>query len=244
MNHDTLLKELDELHIEYHGTTEFGEYIIKVEQDDMNESPREWDNLGTMYCWHSRYNLGDYNDNPYSSPNAMIHDLSGLFEDELTEYLTEEDLEKCYDAAIKNHIILPLYLYDHGGITMNTTGFSCGWDSGQVGYIVMSYENIRKEYNWKNITKKRREQIEKYLTGEVETYDHYLTGSVYWYSIEKGEDEELVDSCGGFYGYYTDDDGYMIGEIKSAIKYDIEHTPQQTEMELPIIQSSQQEMRI
>jgi len=79
----------------------------------------------------------------------------------LTEYLTEEDLAKCYNAAIKTHIILPLYLYDHSGITMNTTGFSCGWDSGQVGYIVMSYEKIRKEYNWKNITKKRRTQIEK-----------------------------------------------------------------------------------
>ena len=29
-------------------------------------------------------------------------------------------------------VILPLYLYDHSGITMNTCGFSCPWDSGQV----------------------------------------------------------------------------------------------------------------
>ena len=26
-----------------------------------------------------------------------------------------------------NVVCLPLYLYDHGGITMNTTGFACSW---------------------------------------------------------------------------------------------------------------------
>jgi len=240
MNHDKLLKELDELHIEYNDTTEFGDYVIKVEHDDMSESPREWDNLGRMVCWHSRYNLGD--DHGFGTPSVFAHMLSGLYSEEITEYLDDEQFEKCWDAACKDHIIIPLYLYDHSGITMSCSPFACPWDSGQVGYIYISYEDIRKEYGWKRITKKRREQIVKYLVGEVETYDHYLTGSVYGFSIEKGEDEEHVDSCWGFLGYYTDDDGYMISVIKDAIKYDIEHTPQQ--QELPIIQSSQTEMRV
>jgi len=229
MNHDTLLKELDELHIEYHDTTEFGDYVIKVEPDHDPMNPRvDWDNLGTMVCWHSRYNLGD--EHSYSDPDSFFHDLSGLYEDEMTDYLEDEQMDKCREAAYHKNIILPLYLYDHSGITMRTTGFSCPWDSGQVGYLYISLEDVRKEYGWKRITKKRRAQIEKYLTGEVETYDHYLTGSVYGYTIEKGEDEEHVDSCWGYFGYYTDDDGYMLSVIKDAIKYDIEHTPQQTEI--------------
>ena len=34
-------------------------YTLKVEQDDMPESPRAWDNICSMVCWHSRYDLGD-----------------------------------------------------------------------------------------------------------------------------------------------------------------------------------------
>lgn len=226
MNHDTL--NLDELHIEYNDTTEFGDYTIKIDHDDMAESPREWDNTGTMVCWHSRYNLGD--EHSYLNPDHFFHVLSGLYEDEQTEYLEQDQIDRCYEVAHKKNIILPLYLYDHSGITMRTTGFSCSWDSGRVGYIYISHEQARKEYLWERITKKRHAMVEKYLTGEVETYDHFITGSVYGFTIEKGEDEEHVDSCWGYFGYYTDDDGYMLSVIKDAIKYDIKHSPQQVEM--------------
>ena len=37
--------------------------------------------------------------------------------------------------SIDGFVFLPLYLFDHSGITMNTSGFSCPWDSGQVGWI-------------------------------------------------------------------------------------------------------------
>jgi len=227
MNHDTL--NLAELDIPYMETTTFGDYTIKIEHDDMNESPREWDNLGRMVCWHSRYNLGD--DHGYETPNVFVHILSGLYPDTSTYYLDDEQIDRCWAEVHKKNVVLPLYLYDHSGITMSTTGFSCPWDSGQVGYIYISLEDIRKEYNWKLVTKARRAQIEKYLTGEVETYDQYLTGEIYGFTITKGEDEEEVDSCWGFYGY---NDEYMISEIKSYIKYDIEHSPQQTEMVLPV----------
>jgi hypothetical protein len=34
------------------------------------ESPREWDNFGAMYCWHSRYNLGD--EQPQADPDEWL----------------------------------------------------------------------------------------------------------------------------------------------------------------------------
>lgn len=34
-------------------------YCLHITKDDMAESPREWDNLTIMACWHRRYALGD-----------------------------------------------------------------------------------------------------------------------------------------------------------------------------------------
>ena len=124
-------------------------------------------------------------------------------------------LETIVSKVDKHYIILPLYLYDHSGITMNTTGFSCQWDSGQVGYIYVSIADVKKEYNWKLLTKKRREQIEQYLKNEVSTYDDYLTGNVYGYII-KDKDGEDVDSYWGFYGDY---EKWALPEAESMIEW-------------------------
>lgn len=102
---------------------------------------------------------------------------------------------------------LPLWVYEHGGITM-----SCGdrsypyndrWDSSCAGWIMMSKETALKERigcckesNW-------REKAISDMQAEVELYDQYLTGSVYGYTLleETAPDEWTeVDSCWGFYG--------------------------------------------
>ena len=232
MNPEKMLKDLEELFIEYNDTTEFENYRIEIAQDFDPLNPRkDYDNLGTMVCFHNRYDLGDKHG--YETSNVFAHVLSGLYPDEITAYLEDDEIEKCWNAVHEKNIVLPLYLYDHSGITMRTTSFSCGWDSGCVGVIYVSLEDVRKEYGWKRITKKRRERIEGYLRGEVEIYDHYLTGSVYGFNIEREDpdgEEEHVDSCWGFFGYYTDDEGYMISVIKDAIKYDINHTPAQLDL--------------
>ena len=39
---------------------EYRGYTIRLVPDPDPENPREeWDNVGTMRCWHRRYNLGD-----------------------------------------------------------------------------------------------------------------------------------------------------------------------------------------
>ncbi len=223
MNHDALA--LNKLDIPYMETTKFGDYTIKIAHDDDAESPREWEPTGTMVCWHRNYNLGDKHN--FHDTDAMMHELSGLYDEEHTDYLEPEQLARCYKVAGEKNIILPLYLYDHSGISMSVGSFACSWDSGQVGWIYIPYETLRKEHDWKNITEARRKEATKWLEGEVETYDQYLTGNVYGFTIEKGEDDEHVDSCWGFFGY---DGKYMIDEIKSYIAHDILNTPQQIEM--------------
>jgi len=185
----------------------------RIEQDEDSQSPREYNNLGTMHCWHSRYNLGD--EQHQQDADVFLAELGGFEEDyEWSEKEYEIYKEAAEKRAYENYIILSLYLYDHSGITMNTGGFSCPWDSGQVGWLIVSKEDVRKEYGWKNLTKKRIQQIEGYLRGEVETYDQYLTGDVWGYIIEN-EEYDIYNSCWGFFGR-----DYCESEAKSSLEYE------------------------
>ena len=95
--------------------------------DDLNPTdPREVDNLGTMVCFHNRYTFGD-------ETELKSSDFSSW--EELENYLYKSE-----DALI----VIPVFLYEHSGLYINTTGFSCPWDSGQIGFIYTSKENIRK----------------------------------------------------------------------------------------------------
>lgn len=169
---------------------------VKIIRDPSPENPREsWDNLGTMAAEHRRYALGD------KRGQAKLAALLGCEADDYRRIC--ERLEKRRDI-----IALPLYLYDHSGITISTTPFSCPWDSGQVGFIFVTAEKVRAEYDWKVITKARRAKIEDYLRGEVETYDQYLVGDVFGFEVEDDEGE-MTDSCWGFYGRNPETNGIL-----------------------------------
>ena len=120
--------------------------MIKIKRDTDPQSPRDWDNLGLMVCWHRRYKLGD--EQPKSPPET-------------------------YEIP-SGAVVLPLYLYDHSGITMSTEPFSCPWDSGQVGYIFATEEKIREAFLTKKddeINDELRAKVVEELKGEVNIYD-------------------------------------------------------------------------
>jgi len=157
-------------------TEEYKDHTIKVYLDEYSESPREWDNLGTMVCFHRNYILGD------------IHDFSV---DELKKMVRRSDV-----------ISEALYLYDHSGITMSTTRdkwpFNCPWDSMQIGYIFVTKERVRKEFGRKRVTNKLIKKIHEILRSEVGIYDVYIRGDVIGYEIVNQE-EEVIDSCWGYF---------------------------------------------
>ena len=136
---------------------------IEIFQDEDSMNPRtDFDNLGTMVCFHSRYNLGDKN--------------HGFDPDSLREYVNSNEVA----------IILTLSVYEHGGISMNTGARLCRWDGTQVGVIYVTKEKIRQEYGVQRISEKLLQRITGYLRDEVGTYDQYLRGDVYGYNA--GED--------------------------------------------------------
>ncbi len=149
------------------------QYSVEVVNDDDPISPREWCNLGTILYTSLRYSLGDkWTDS--NDINSVIND--------------------------PNNIVLPVYAYIHGGVVLNTTGFSCPWDSGQSGVIYVSKEKIRNEFKVKRISPALKEKVINILRSEVEVFSNYLSGEVYGYRI-LDENKDVVDSCYGFFSY-------------------------------------------
>jgi hypothetical protein len=163
--------------------------LVKVWLDEYPENPCSWDNLGTMVCWHRRYNLG--NQHNFRSP--------------------EDFLQWVKEIGRENFVILPLYLYDHSGITISTTPFSCPWDSGQVGWIYVTKARLREEFMVKRVTKDIISRAENVLRAEVQTYNQYLRGEVYGFTLYEAEDGCFVelDSCGWFYGSDPRENGML-----------------------------------
>lgn len=94
--------------------------IIKLVHDHDAESPREWDNLGLMVCAHRRYRLGDEN----GAAKALEVIYKHLSDKQLGQIDFDAnhipDVERALEMT-GQAIMLPLYLYDHCGITMKTT---------------------------------------------------------------------------------------------------------------------------
>ena len=148
---------------------------------------KEWDNLGHMVCFHKQYTLGDKTDLNSDNFNGW---------EEIAGYLVKE---------LKAVIIYPLYLYDHSGITIKIGDFyNCGlpqgharFDSGQVGFIYVTKEDLKRE----KLTKARAKKV---LQGEIEEYDKYLRGEVFSLRREiydKNKKRLGYDAFGGYYGW-------------------------------------------
>ncbi len=150
---------------------------LKIGYDEYPENPRNWDNVGTMICFHRRYFLGDKHN---------YKNFQDFFESK--EY--------------KNFYVLrPLFLYDHSGLSISTENFvgkvpHAEWDSMQVGYIFITKDEVKKKIGLEP-TNENKDKVINMLEKEVETYNNYLGGSVYEYQVLDNENN-VIDSCGGF----------------------------------------------
>lgn len=198
---------------------EYRGYTIKIHHDDDEPlNPREdYDNLGTMVCFHRRYTLGDKD-----------HGFSNIDDD--YSNIDSDYYEKMHSNKVGEFVQLPLYLYDHGGITISTKPFNDPWDSGQVGFI---YCTKKRALEWCCGEDDWRQKTIEVLHQEVKEYDLFLTGQTYGYTIENAEGDE-VGSCWGFIQEESVDSddleknyvlGQARGEVDSQVKSD-----QETEM--------------
>lgn len=146
---------------------------IRIELDTDPMNPRkDWDPVTTIYHWHYRYDFG-----------AKI---SPMDEKDFRSFLQEQGEEVL--------ALSPLYLMDHSGLSLSVKPFGCPWDSGQVGWVVITKSRAAElgfvdhvEADWIRI-----------LQAEIKEYDQYLRGEVYGFQV-LGLDGDELESCWGFY---------------------------------------------
>lgn len=146
---------------------------VKIFIDPEPSNPRtDWDNGTIIAHWHSRYKLGE----------SRISQCSA------------DELKKQYEE-FNNPIlhIMPLYLFDHSGISISVQEFSSTWDSGQVGWVFITESKV-KEMGFTDTSPKSLKEI---IESEVKNYDAYLNGRVYGYEVYSRH-KKLIDSCWGF----------------------------------------------
>lgn len=163
---------------------------LKIQQDEYTDNPRGWETLGKI-CVSNRCKYTD--------------DESG--------FANSDELEWCDRQADlgtlerKGYIVLPLSVYDHSGVKIYIGNKCDKWDSGQIGWYIASKEDIRKWYNVKRITKKILDKVVECMEYEVKTYNAYINGDVYEFTLY--HDDEEVDSLGGFYNNTNEYKGFI-----------------------------------
>lgn len=195
-------------------TTDGRKLRLVIEQDQFSEDPRSWDNLGTMLCCHRDYQLGDCNSNRETEEQlSEICRKYGKSDEEIDEMSFGEEIRFILDQP--DICGLPLWLYDHSGISIST-GRRDTWDSSFVGLIFVEKDFylaqtcLKDEIDWK-------EAATKTLKGEIATYNDFLEGNVYQWTLyeptviirqsmdgkelsrEIDEEGEMIDSMSGFY---------------------------------------------
>lgn len=174
-------------------------YSINIVHDMYPESPREIGNFGVMCLSHKRYCLP----NETGIKVSDYDDVPGLL----------AAIQKRYGKIVYKIV----YGYDHSGLCVSTTPYSCLFDSGVLGIIFVPVDKLLKEFGRKKLSKKLREHVESILTAEVAVYDSYLQGEVYGFQIVD-EDGDEVTSCYGFYGYNHDQSG-LNQAVNKALSY-------------------------
>lgn len=182
-------------------TIQYKGYTINVDYDPSPESPREWDDLSTIYSNSRRYDFDGH------SIEELIQEVGGNIYDDVIPW----------DLIAKKYYYRKVWMYDHSGVTVRTADENpwgsgwMAWDSGLAGVIVVGKKAAKKE--WATDTKAR---TEKWLDGEIENLDTYCRGEIYGYEVLDADGNE-IDSCWGFY-----DLDECINEAKGYADYDAE----------------------
>ena len=161
------------------------DWRLEIIHDDYVGSPRVRSTLGVIFA---------------PSGCRYMKSESDLDWDSICEGNRERDrkaLEKL------GYIVYPLSVYDHSRVSIYIGGSCDKWDSGQIGWYLVSKSDVYKEYGCKRISPKLRAKLDKIVEGEIELYSDWYNGETWVYNLFKGD--EFFDSRGGFIGSNQDE---------------------------------------
>lgn len=121
-------------------------YRLTVEYDECCDSPREvWDNQATIWCWHDNYKIGDNvgNLDPSEALNYLCKNYTDKTEEEIEE--ASPNTKMIWLQESDKIVILPIFCYEHSGITISTSHsypYNDRWDSSYIGFAFITKKNI------------------------------------------------------------------------------------------------------
>lgn len=155
-------------------------YALNLDAEDDDEYYKE---IHTFTPWKGTPEVHEYT---IEKDKLYDYVLEQLSREEMMKFLSEEP----------DFFIMPCYIYEHGGLSISTGSYGDPWDSGCAGYIYTTRERCKEfgvDFN----------NAEEILDGEVEVYDQYLKGEIYWIRADEYdfdlEDWSEFDSCGGYF---------------------------------------------
>ena len=175
------------------GVGEYGVYKLEVYQDeDWNSNSRDCDNLGKIITWHRRY---DFTDKVVKDRFKSLTESPEIFENNAKKY---------------GYVYNPLYMYEHSGISFSLSNdkypFNDRWDSGQVGYIFSTPDEIKEYFNVKKITDSVKKKVYDEFKREIEELNKDEEGDSFYYILYKNN--EQIDSLHGIRNDYITEDGF------------------------------------
>lgn len=188
---------------------------VRIETDHDPLDPREDDEgiMGSIIATGRRSHLGDHDAlvNLREAINTAFPDAS-----ENMDLETPQELYQALDKLDPDEEVifhLPVYCYEHSGIALNTTGFSCPWDSGQIGFVWATRQRVESLTGQTGTTEELRTLAHNDMRNEIETLSQYVSDEVYRFICEtyigpEGDDKDIddednweeEDSCSGFFG--------------------------------------------
>lgn len=203
--------------------------ILSMIRDEDAESPDKWDNEDIFLVHqHRSFTV----ERKGFEPKDIFHHIEtkrrikklyspkNNTDDELElleEY--EEELNSKYD----DYYIFPVAAYIHSGVSLSLTDSfeRKGWDTSVTGFILVMKEQFAEAEGEHFPVEMQKNKAKKQAEGLIETWNQYLSGDVYGFTINKpiktytiSEDktEEIVDLKNGNY--------QIIGKFIEYLEYE------------------------
>ena len=200
---------VNSLYEEYLSHKDIIKYFVKTRNAKIIE-----DEDGKFY----EFKESEDGDTYYIDASGTDYDIAWEME---KWFSTMEKLKLVTDTG--NVYLRPISIYDHSGISMwlgGTAGHvDAQWDCSTIGFAYIEKATAEKE-NWSHSGKFKtwQEWANHIMEAEMNVYDEYVEGNCYGWSI-KDENDDVVDSCGGYYGTdydneYKECEGIIDAEIE------------------------------
>lgn len=170
----------------YTKTTTTTEPLLVINYDTDTDNPREYaENLGWFLTVDYRYLSPDNNEmmlNVIKRTGEKAKNVEEHME------MIKEELET--ESNVKVLAIYPINKYEHSGVAYSL-GSKSGFDYSNNGFYIITDKTQK-------VLGTKKEDWEKAIISELETYNKWVNGEVYRFTLYD-KNGEVEDSCGGFY---------------------------------------------